>query len=163
MMETNQMTKKILDFQKGAFASWYGVVTAMQDQAASSINAVLDQSDWMPDEGRRMVLSWVNACKKGREDVKELVEESFSGLERVLVKPVKKASAVKKAVSKSKPAPQTKSATPAKPKSASKSSVQAKPKPAATEVSESAPTETIKSSAAVNAKISLRDKEKTTK
>lgn len=110
MMETNQMTKQILDFQRGAFSSWYSVMTAMQEQAVSSLNTVLDQSNWMPDEGRRMVLTWVSACKKGRDDVKGLVEESFSGLEKVMVKPSNKTKTAKR------PTPKAKPEAPAKPK-----------------------------------------------
>jgi hypothetical protein len=93
MMETNQMTKKILDFQKDVISQWYDVVTSMQEQAAESLKSVMAQSSWMPDEGRRMVQSWVEACQKGCDDYKELVEDSLSGLEKVLVIPSKKAAA----------------------------------------------------------------------
>jgi len=126
-METDEMTKKILDLQKGAFSSWYGVVAAMQDQAVSSMTTVLNQSDWMPDESRRMVLSWVNACKKGRDDVRELVEESFSGFEKVLVKPPKKAKTAKRTTAKVKPVAKTKSATKEKPVAQTKSAAAGKP------------------------------------
>lgn len=103
-METNQMTKKILELQKGAFAGWYGVMTAMQDQVVTSMNTVLDQSDWMPDEGRRMVQSWVKACTKGRDDYKGLVEESIDGLAKVLVVKTKKPSGAKKPETKARAA-----------------------------------------------------------
>lgn len=120
-MEANQMTKKIIEFQKGAFSSWYGVMTAMQEQAVSSMNAVIDQSDWIPDEGRRMVRSWVKACKKGREDYKGFVEESISGLEKVLVVKAKKSSSIKKTV------PKGKQASAAKPKDTVSAAKQAAP------------------------------------
>ena len=110
MMETNQMTKKILDFQRGAFSSWYSVMAAMQEQAASSMNTVLDQSDWLPEEGRRMVRSWIGACKKGCDEYKGLVEESISGIEKVLVVPAKRTAGAKKTVVK------VKATAPAKPK-----------------------------------------------
>jgi hypothetical protein len=96
MMETNQMTKKILDFQKDVIFQWYDVVTSMQEQAAESLRSVMAQSSWMPDEGRRMVQNWVEACQKGCDDYKELVEDSLSGLEKVLVIPSKKAVAAQK-------------------------------------------------------------------
>jgi hypothetical protein len=93
MMETNQMTKKILDFQKDVIFQWYDVVTSMQEQAAESLKSAMAQSNWMPDEGRQMVQNWVEACQKGSDDYKELMEESLSGLEKVLVIPSKKAAA----------------------------------------------------------------------
>ena len=108
MMETNQMTKKILEFQKGALTGWYDVMASMQEQAASSIDLVLDQSDWLPIEGRRMMQNWLNACKKGCNDYKELVEESIDELEKVLVIKSRKKTAPKKTATK------TKAAAPAK-------------------------------------------------
>jgi hypothetical protein len=96
MMETNQMTKKILDFQKDVITQWYDVVTSMQEQAAESLNSVLAQSNWMPHEGRRMVRNWVDACQKGCDDYKELLEDSFSGLQKVLVITSNKAVAAEK-------------------------------------------------------------------
>ncbi len=92
-METNQMTKKILDFQKDVFFQWYDVLTSMQEQATTSLKSVMAQSNWMPDEGRRMLQGWVDACQKGCDDYKELVEDSLSGLEKVLVIPSEKATA----------------------------------------------------------------------
>jgi hypothetical protein len=97
MMETSQMTKRILDFQKDVFSQWYDVLTCMQEQATTSLQSVMDQSNWMPDEGRRMLQNWVDACQKGCDDYKELVEDSLSGLEKVLVIPSKKAAASNKA------------------------------------------------------------------
>lgn len=137
-METNLMTKKFLDFQKGAISQWYDVMTSMQEHAASSLRTVMDQSDWIPDEGRQMVQNWVSACKKGCHDYKELVEESISGFEKVFVVPSKKtatdrrSTATKKTTAKAKPAApaETKARTaaePAKPDTAPKAAEPAKP------------------------------------
>jgi hypothetical protein len=118
MMEANQITKKLLDFQKGAISQWFDVVTSIQDRTASSLTMAMDQSLWMPDKGRQMVESWVSACKKGCHDYKELVEGSISGLEKVLIIPSTKVEASKKSA--------TKRTTPsAKPKVAAKEEVTA--------------------------------------
>lgn len=90
------MTKKILDFQKDVFFQWYDVMTSIQEQATTSLKTVMAQSNWMPDEGRRMLQNWVDACQKGCDDYKELVEDSLSGLEKVLVIQSKKAVASQK-------------------------------------------------------------------
>ena len=103
-METNQMTKKILEFQKGALTSWYDVMASMQEQAASSIDLVLDQSDWLPIKGRQMMQNWLNACKKGCNDYKELMEESIDELEKVLVIKSRKTPVPKKSAAKAKAA-----------------------------------------------------------
>ncbi len=104
MMKTYQMTKKFLDFQRDALSSWYDAVASMQKQAASSVNLVLDQSDWLPVEGRQMMRNWVDACQKGCNDYKELVEDSIDELEKVLVIKSKKTAAPKKSTTKTKTA-----------------------------------------------------------
>ncbi len=104
-METKQMTKKILDFQRGAISQWYDVMMSVQKQAASSVTSVLDQSDWIPKEGRQMMQNWVNACQKGCRDYKELMEESISGLEKVLVVPSRKPAATGKTDAKTNKPP----------------------------------------------------------
>lgn len=102
MMEANQMTKKFLNFQKGAITQWCDVMTSIQDRTASSLTAVLARSLWMPDEGCQMIENWVSACKKGCYDYKELVEDSISGLEDVLFIPSKKVATSKKAAAAKK-------------------------------------------------------------
>lgn len=110
MMEPNQMTKQVLDFQKGAFSSWFGVLSVLQDQADLTVDTMLKQNRWMPDEGRRAILSWVSACRQERGRYKAYVEQSFSGFEKYFVEEIKSAKA------KSKKPVAVKRSAPAKPK-----------------------------------------------
>jgi hypothetical protein len=119
MMETNQMTKEILDFQKDVISQWYDVMTSMQEQSAASLKTVLDLSSWMPDEGRRLLLNWVDACQKGCDDYKELVADSLSGLEKVLVIQSKKTVASKKTPADKRSTRKAKAAAPATAETAS--------------------------------------------
>ena len=86
-MEANQMTKQVLDFQKGVFSSWYGATAIMQDQVAMTVDAMLTQTSWIPvpDQWRQDILSWVSTCKKEHDRFKGYMEESLSGLEKCLV------------------------------------------------------------------------------
>lgn len=114
MMEAKQMTKKLLDFQKGAISQWFDVVTSIQDRTASSLTMALERSPWMPDKGRQMVESWVSACKKGCLDYKELVEGSISGLEKVLIIPATRVSASKTPATAKRTSPSAKPTAAAK-------------------------------------------------
>jgi hypothetical protein len=92
-MNTNEITKQALDFQKGVFASWYGAMSILQDQAASAVDTMLNQASWIPDEGRQVISSWVSTCKNERDRYKVYMEESFSGLEKFLAQDTKAAPA----------------------------------------------------------------------
>lgn len=102
-MEANQITKQVLEFQKGAFSSWFGVLSILQDQADLTVDTMLKQTRWMPDEGRQAILSWVSACRQESGRYKAYVEQSFSGFEKYLVKEIKSSAAKsKKPVAKKK-------------------------------------------------------------
>jgi hypothetical protein len=111
MMEANPITKQVLDYQKGAFSCWYGAMSILQEQAALTVDTVLNQAIWIRDEGRQAVLSWTSAWKDEGDRFKTYVEESFSGLEKRLVleikatlaKPEKPVAEAKKAAPAAKP------------------------------------------------------------
>ncbi len=110
MMNANEITKQVIDFQKGAFSSWYDALSIMQDQAATAVNTLLNQTSWVPDEGRRAVSTWVSTCRIERNRFKDYVEESLSGLEKFLAREMEAAS-----VKPQKSAGEEKKAAPAKP------------------------------------------------
>jgi hypothetical protein len=81
-MEYNQITKQVIDFQKMSFLNWYDTMAMLQDQATSTMNMVLQQNTWWPEEGRKAIQSWVDACQKERGRFKSYVDEGFTGLEK---------------------------------------------------------------------------------
>jgi hypothetical protein len=121
-MNANEITKQALDFQKGVFASWYGAMSILQDQAASAVDTMLNQASWIPDQGRQVISSWVSTCKKERDRFKGYMEESFSGLEKCLVPELKAAPAKPQ-----KPTVEEKKAAPAKPSKPAAEEIKAEP------------------------------------
>jgi hypothetical protein len=93
MKSANEIAKQSLDFQKGVFASWYGAISSLQDQAASAVDMVLDQTNWVPDEGRQIISSWLSTCKNGRDRFRVYIEESYCGLEKYLAQEIRVAPA----------------------------------------------------------------------
>jgi DNA replication initiation complex subunit (GINS family) len=129
-MNANEIAKQALDFQKGAFAGWYGAMSILQDQAATAVDMMLDQTSWIPDQGRQLISSWVSTCKNERDRFKVYMEESFSGLEKYLAQDTKTAPA-----RPTKPAAEAKTAAPVgKSKAAA---VEEKKAPAAQETKQS--------------------------
>lgn len=80
----DEIAKQVIDFQKGAFVSWYGAISSMQDQAASAADMMLNQTDWIPDEGRAIILSWFVACLNERDRLKVFLQDGYSQLEKYL-------------------------------------------------------------------------------
>jgi hypothetical protein len=92
-MEPTQMTKKVIDFQKMSFDHWYNAMSLIQDQAGSTMDMVLNQATWIPEEGRNALRSWVNVCQQERGRFKSYVDKGFSTLEKAVsdvAKPVEK-------------------------------------------------------------------------
>jgi hypothetical protein len=106
-MNAREITQKALDFQKGAFTCWYDALSIIQDQTALAVEKTLDQTSWIPDEGRRVISSWVGTCKNERDRYRVYMEESFSILEKRLAQYTKDAPAGSK-----KPATEEKQAAP---------------------------------------------------
>ncbi len=81
-MEYAQITKQMIDLQKMSFLNWYDTVAMLQDQATTAMDMVLDQSAWVPEEGRKAIQSWLSACRQERGRFKSYVDEGFVGLEK---------------------------------------------------------------------------------
>lgn len=95
-MAYNQIAKQVIDFQKTSFSSWFDAVSLMQNQAVSTLDTMLDQSTWVPEEGRQAISSWINVCEQERDRFKRYIDDSFTGAEK-LVAPAKKSAAAKTA------------------------------------------------------------------
>jgi hypothetical protein len=92
-MNAKEITKKAMDFQKGAFDCWWDALSVVQDQAALAVETMLNQMSSIPDEDRRVISGWVGACKNERNRYRGYMEESFSAFEKHLAADTKDASA----------------------------------------------------------------------
>ena len=91
-MEYNQLSKKVIDFQKMTFDHWYGAMTLIQSQAESAMDLMLKQATWIPEDGRNALQNWVNACQQERDRFKSYVDKGFATLEKT-VTPTQRATA----------------------------------------------------------------------
>lgn len=92
-MEYTEITKQVIDFQKMSFSNWYNAVAMVQDQTTSAMDMVLNQSTWVPEEGRKAVQGWLDACEQERNRFKAYVDEGFTSMEKYLATGKKAASA----------------------------------------------------------------------
>jgi hypothetical protein len=76
-MEPNLMLKQMLDFNKTAFDNSFNAMLMIQEQNAKMVNTFLEQANWMPEEGKKLLRDWVDAYKKGCENFKKAADENY--------------------------------------------------------------------------------------
>ena len=97
-MFKDNFAKQIIDFQKSAFDKSFGTVVMLQNQAQAALNTVLEQTPWVPRESKDVFDGWVQMCKTGRDEYKNLVDGGFDTLASLCTideKPATKAKAPK--------------------------------------------------------------------
>jgi hypothetical protein len=81
MEEYSQMFKQMITFNKTAFDNSFNALVTLQEQTEKMVNTFLDQATWLPEEGKKVTLDWIQAYKKGCEDFKKVVDENFKRVE----------------------------------------------------------------------------------
>jgi hypothetical protein len=84
-MEHTQITKSVIDFQKMSFNTWYNAACMIQDQAVSTMDTMLNQASWIPEEGRNSIHEWVSSAQEERNRFKEYVDKGFQAMEKAFV------------------------------------------------------------------------------
>jgi len=80
-MEQAKITKQMVDFYKTTFDNTFNAMVMLQDQTEKMVNIFLEQTPWLPEEGKKALNEWVKAYKKGRDDFKKMVDENFKKVE----------------------------------------------------------------------------------
>ena len=80
-MDQKQLFKQMFDFNKATFDNTFNAMVMLQEQTERMTSTMLDQATWLPEEGRKAVTDWVDAYKKGRENFKKMIDDSFKKVE----------------------------------------------------------------------------------
>ena len=80
-MEPKQIVKQMIDFSKTAFDNSFEAMAVLQDQTEKMVNAMIEQSSIMPEEGKKAISDWIQSYKKGRNDLKAAADENFKKVE----------------------------------------------------------------------------------
>jgi polyhydroxyalkanoate synthesis regulator phasin len=76
-MEPKQIAKQMVDFNKKAFDASFEAMTAMQEQTEKMVATMMQQTQFFPDEGKKLITDWLKTYKKGREEFKAAADENF--------------------------------------------------------------------------------------
>ena len=80
-MEPKKIANQMIQFNKAALDNTFNAMTVLQEQTEKMVNNYLEQSPWMPAEGKKAVTDWIKAYKQGREDFKATVDNNYKKVE----------------------------------------------------------------------------------
>jgi polyhydroxyalkanoate synthesis regulator phasin len=90
-MEPLKMAKQMIDFNKATFDNTFNAMVLLQEQTERMVGTLMEQATFLPEEGRKMLSEWLQSFKKGREEFKKTVDESFGKVEAYFAEAGKKA------------------------------------------------------------------------
>lgn len=80
-MDTKQIAKQMIAFNKTAFDNNFNAMKTLHDQVERVINKFWEKNPLFPEEGKKVVAEWMKAYKKGCDDFKNIVDENFKKVE----------------------------------------------------------------------------------
>ncbi|MGD0277461.1 MAG: hypothetical protein ABSB79_15680 [Syntrophales bacterium] len=80
-MDYTTMAQQMTSFYKSAIDNSVNAMTMIQENTEKMVNLSLEQSPWFPEEGKKIVNSWMKAYKKGYDDLKVAADEQYKKLE----------------------------------------------------------------------------------
>jgi len=85
-MDTKQITKQLMEFNKTAFDNTFHAMTIIQDQTENIIFRFLEKAQWVPADGKNLMNEWGKAYKKNREYFKAYTDENYKKITDYLIK-----------------------------------------------------------------------------
>ncbi len=76
-MKPFELAKQMIEFNKTTFDNSFSMMVMLQEQMEKTVSSFVEQAAWLPEDGRKVLGDWVSTYKKGREDFKKLVDESY--------------------------------------------------------------------------------------
>jgi len=84
-MNPKQVARQMMHFNKISFDNTFDAMTVLQEQMEKMIGRYLEQSFWLPVEGKAVITEWVKTYKKGRTDFKAAVDDNYRKVEDFFV------------------------------------------------------------------------------
>ena len=80
-MDPLKMTKQMIEFNKATFDNTFSAMVMLQEQTETMVSSFMEQANWLPEEGRKVLNEWLAGYKKGRNEFKKTVDQSFKKVE----------------------------------------------------------------------------------
>ncbi|HPC02350.1 MAG TPA: hypothetical protein PKY58_01150 [Syntrophales bacterium] len=81
-MDPKKIAKQTFDFYRSTFENTFKALSMLQEQSQRMMDMYLEQTSGFPEEGKKAIREWVNAYRKGSQDFKKAVDESFARVDQ---------------------------------------------------------------------------------
>ncbi|MGW8194948.1 MAG: hypothetical protein ACWGOX_11860 [Desulforhopalus sp.] len=85
-MDTVQVAKQTLSFQKTIFTNAFEALVFTQDQTEKMMNTFIEKLPFSTEQGKKTLVTTFDMGKKARDDFKKVVDEGYLKLEEMLEK-----------------------------------------------------------------------------
>ncbi|MFH2059448.1 MAG: hypothetical protein ABIJ59_11180 [Pseudomonadota bacterium] len=85
-METTQIAKQMIGFQKTVFENSFNALAVVQDQTEKMISNLVDQiptGTGVNEDAKKQMMEAFSYTKKAREEFKKAVDEGYSSFEKM--------------------------------------------------------------------------------
>ena len=83
-MDYTKMAQQMTGVYKSTIDNSINAMTMIQENTERMVSNSLEQSPWFPEEGKKFVNAWMNAYKKGYDDLKIAADGHYKKLEAFL-------------------------------------------------------------------------------
>jgi hypothetical protein len=78
------MAKQMFQYNKSAFEKSFSAMVNMQNNAEKMFQFWLNQTKWLPEEGRNFMSEWIDYYRKLRDEYKANVDAGYRKMEEFL-------------------------------------------------------------------------------
>jgi hypothetical protein len=83
-METANMTKQMIGFNKAVFDNAFNGITFMQEYSENMVDGFMRQFPWVTEQNQKPLKDSMEFMKKARTDYKKVVDQGFDQLEKMI-------------------------------------------------------------------------------
>jgi len=76
-MNTTQIPKQLIEFNKMTIDNTLNAILLMQDQSRRIASGVIEKAAWIPEDGKKAINDWMSSYTKGVEGVKSASDKSY--------------------------------------------------------------------------------------
>jgi hypothetical protein len=82
-METANIAKQMIGFQKTVFDNNFNAIAVVQDQTESMMNNFMGQFPWATEDGKKQMNETYGYTKKARDEFKKAVDQGYTQFEKL--------------------------------------------------------------------------------
>ncbi len=82
-METANIAKQMIGFQKTVFDNSFNAIAVVQDQTETMMNNFMGQFPWATEDGKKQINETYSYTKKARDEFKKVVDQGYTQFEKM--------------------------------------------------------------------------------